>query len=63
MDIYQYAKDIDYGADYYDSYTGMIYKIQDYGKCLKNGLPTRGIEVIDADGKSVGYAIKNKEKY
>ena len=35
MDIYSFAKQYDYGADYYDHNTGYTYAIQEYGKILK----------------------------
>jgi hypothetical protein len=57
MDIYKYAKEINYGADYYEMSTGRIYHIQDYGLALKRGLPTRGIAVSE-DGKIIGYAVE-----
>ena len=56
MDIYEYAKSINYNADYYDMNTGYIYKIQDYGLALKRGLPTPGIKVINNDGDVIGIA-------
>lgn len=59
MDIYAYAKSIDYNADYYDHHTGYIYKIQDYGRALKFGLPTPGIMVSDSNGNLIGVARKN----
>lgn len=60
MDIYKYAEEIDYMADYYDFHTGLIYGIQDYGRALKFGLPTPGIAVYE-DGKLIGYASKEEE--
>ena len=59
MDIYSYAKNINYNADYYDTHTGRIYKIQDYGLALKRGLPTKGIAIYE-DGKLLGYAKKKE---
>lgn len=56
-DIYAYAKEINYGADYYEMPTGRTYHIQDYGLALKRGLPTQGIAVTE-DGKLIGYAVK-----
>lgn len=56
MDIYKYAEDLNYAADYMDMSTGYIYLIKQYGECIKNGLPTQGIEVVDQDGKLIGYA-------
>ena len=35
MDIYSFAKQYDYGTDYYDHNTGYTYAIQEYGKILK----------------------------
>lgn len=60
MDIYKYAKEFD--ADYYDYNTGYIYKVQNYNRCLKFGLPTPGIEVVDQFGNTIGYA-KQIEKH
>ena len=40
MEIYNYAKSINYAADYMDMHTMYTYHIQDYGNCLKNNLPT-----------------------
>ena len=45
-DIYEYAKNFD--ADYFDPKTGYIYKVQDYNRCIKSGLPTPGIAVVDS---------------
>lgn len=60
MDIYKYAEEINYGADYYEPSTGKIYHIQDYGVALKRGLPTKGIAVTK-DGKLIGYAVQLKD--
>lgn len=58
-DIYSYAESIDYNADYYESSSGIIFKIQDYGRAIKSGLPTHGIEVIDSlTGQFIGFATK-----
>jgi hypothetical protein len=54
MDIYKQAKEMD--ADYMDVNTGYIYKIQDYNKAKKLGLPTAGIEVYDSEGNFIGIA-------
>lgn len=59
MDIYVYAESIGYGADYMDPHTGYIYRIQDYGRAIKFGLPTTGIIVCDSDGTVIGVARKN----
>lgn len=55
MDIYAYAKEINYSADYYDFHTGLIYGITEYGRCLKFGLPTKGIPVYE-NGTLISYA-------
>ena len=66
MNIYDYARSIDYSADYYDWNTGRIYKIQDYGRDIKasNDNPNdpsirarinRGIAVYEG-GALIGYA-------
>jgi hypothetical protein len=41
MDIYEYAESINYGADYYDFHSGLIFKIQEYGENLKKGIETK----------------------
>ena len=57
MDIYAYAEEIGYMADYYDFHTGLIYKIQEYG-AVKND-PDSKIRVVDAmTGQTVGFARK-----
>ena len=60
MDIYEYAKTINYNADYYDMYTGYTYRIQDYGREIKLGLPTNGIAIIDGTGTVIAYAKKKE---
>lgn len=56
-DIYEYAKN--FYADYFDPKTGYIYKVQDYNRCIKFGLPTPGIAVVDSyTGEIIGYAKK-----
>ena len=57
--IYAYAESIDYSADYYEMSSGRIFKIQDYGRAIKLGLPTNGIEVVDSlTGQFIGFATK-----
>ena len=57
MDIYAYAEEVNYLADYYDFHTGLIYKIQEYG-AVKND-PDAKIRVVDAmTGQTVGFARK-----
>ena len=58
MEIYNYAKSINYAADYMDMHTMYTYHIQDYGNCLKNNLQTDGILVTDCEGNIVGIARK-----
>lgn len=58
MDIYAYAKSIDYAADYWDHHTGYIYHIQEYGRQLKFFGIDIGIKVSDQDGNIIGYARK-----
>lgn len=54
MDIFEYAKQFD--ADYYDMHTGYIYRVENYNRAKKMGLPTLGIEVVDtATGQTIGY--------
>lgn len=54
MDIFEWAKQFDYCADYYDQHTGVIYHCQEYGKALKFGLPTPGIR-YSLNGETLGY--------
>ena len=58
MEIYSYAKSINYAADYMDMHTMYTYHIQDYGNCLKNNIQTDGILVTDCGGNIVGIARK-----
>lgn len=58
MDIYKKAKEMD--ADYMDMNTGYIYKIQDYNRAKRMGLPTPGIAVYDSDGNFIGIARETK---
>ena len=46
---------IELKVDYMEMSTGRIYKIQDYFHREKLGLPNHGIEVVDAQGYTVGY--------
>ena len=59
MDIYQWAKDYNYCADYMDPHSGNIYKVQQYGKDLKIN-PNATISVYDSEGNYLGEA-KRKE--
>lgn len=55
MDIWAYARRIDFEADYYDPHTGYIYHLQEYGKARKLGLPAPydGIRVSE-NGVTIG---------
>lgn len=58
MDIFQYAKE--FNADYYDPVKCVIYKVQEYNRKKKLGLlDIHGIEVVDLDGNTIGYALEN----
>lgn len=61
MDIFKYAKSIDYGADYMDNHNGYIYHIQEYGELLKDGQNPIGIRVTDGVGNTIGYAQKQED--
>lgn len=57
MDIYEQAKKDN--ADYYDPFSGYIYKIQEYNRIKENGLPPYpGIRIFDVYGNFIGYAMK-----
>jgi hypothetical protein len=56
MDIFKYAKE--FNADYYDPHTGNIYKVQNYNKCKKLGIPTEGIEVTNLEGVHIGTVLE-----
>lgn len=56
MDIYEWGKKFDYGADYYDIATGYIYKCREYRDELLNGNTNAKIRITDADGNTIGYA-------
>lgn len=58
MNIYDWAKNVNYAADYYDQTTGYIYKVQEYGDRLKKGNNINGIKVVDTFGNLIGYARK-----
>ena len=60
MDIYKYAEEIDWNADYMDPATGYIYKIQEAGRMKKFGFdPDPKIRVTDYSGNTIGYARKS----
>lgn len=53
MDIFEYAKKFD--ADYYDPNTGYVFRVQNYNQAKRFGLPNLGIEVVDLDGRPIGW--------
>ena len=55
MNIWNYARSINFGADYYDTYTGYTYHLQEYGNAKRFGLPTLydGIRVSE-NGTTIG---------
>ena len=56
MDIYEYAKSINYAADYLDMHTGYIYGIVEYHKNKLDKIP------IYDNGVLIGYARKNNQE-
>lgn len=46
MDIYKWAEENNYSADYIDMNTGYIYKVQEYGQ-MKEGNPNARIRIVD----------------
>lgn len=58
MDIFKYAKEFD--ADYYDPVNCQIYKVQDYNRSKRLGLPVEGIAVVDLEGNLIGYVPESK---
>ena len=58
MDIYEWAEEHNYLADYYDQSTGYIYCIQEYAT-VKDTNPNARIRVIDElTGETIGFARK-----
>ena len=55
MDIWNFARSVDFGADYLDPNTGYIYHIMEYGRAKKFGLPDvyGGIRVSE-NGVTIG---------
>ena len=61
MDIYAYAESINWNADYYDMYSGLIYGIQEAGRARK----FFGIEMeipVYENGVKIGYAKRSGEE-
>jgi hypothetical protein len=59
MDIYKYAEEINYSADYYDEATDRLYYIRDYGIALERELNPEGIGVTTKDGWFIGVLKRN----
>lgn len=53
MDIFEYARSINFMADYLDMHTGYIYKLTEYDPNTMPGIP------VYEDGKLIGYAKEN----
>lgn len=60
INIFEFAKE--FNADYYDPNNGVIYRVQAYNRGKRFGLPMRGIEMVDLDGKHIGYVPEPKNK-
>ena len=60
MDIYSFAKQYDYGTDYYDHNTGYTYAIQEYGRILKelNADKEDHLTAVYYGVTPIGYAMK-----
>lgn len=56
--IYKYAEEFD--NDYYDPIKCVIYKVQKYKESKQLGLCTEGIDIVDLDGKLIGYLPEKK---
>ena len=61
MDIYSYAEDINWGADYYDWQTGYTYGIQEAGRARKLFGMEMPIPVYE-NSVLIGYAEKSGEE-
>lgn len=55
MDIFKFAKE--FNMDYYDTKKCIVYKVKNYNKCKRLGIPNNvpGIEMVDLDGNHIGY--------
>lgn len=60
MDIFKWAEDYNYGADYMDPNTGYVYHLQEYGKLMKSGLPYEKKVKVTCGGKLIGYVEDNR---
>ena len=56
MDIYKYAEETNYEADYYDMHTGYIYGVAEYNRARRLGLQPLPIKVYDQNGFLIGTA-------
>ena len=54
MDIIEYAKSINWNADYYDPHTGYLYHIADTGRALKFFQLPLPI-MVSCDGVKIGH--------
>ena len=67
MDIYQWAEENDYSADYYEWSNGLIYKVQEYGELLNCPKPPvhkqyLRIRIVDSNTEeTVGFAEPTKK--
>ena len=62
MDIYKYAEETGYEADYYDMHTGYIYGVAEYNRARRFGLPVMPIKVYDQNGNLIGTARRNPKE-
>ena len=60
MDIYEWAEEYFWAADYYDQKTGNRYGIIEYKQHLDENDPLEGIPVYNPDNELVGYAKKRQ---
>ena len=58
MDIYKYAEEINYLADYYDCHSGLIYGIKEY---KDKGLERIPVYDPSLNNRIIGYAKKKGE--
>ena len=62
MDIFKWAEENDYIADYYDHNTGYIYHVKEYGNALKFFGIDLPMKVTDINGNVIGHVHKEKNK-
>ena len=67
MDIYEWAEENDYSADYFEWSTGLIYKVQEYGRLIKLKKPPIDkkylrIRIVDSNTEeTIGFAEPTKK--